>query len=177
MKDYRENMFFVPLVHIQSRNWEQKQKALEDCFNCIELNPDGTLLTNYHQNNKDLNNFIQDLFDEELDLFLSEIDIGTKNIHSSWFEVAKDGSYHRIHTHGSYGYSAVCFVKFDTSEHDPTTFISPFLSFLDGNCLEYKPSVDEGSIIFFPSSTMHYTNPNNSKKERIILSFNVRDCD
>ncbi len=175
MHDYHENMFIVPLVHIQSRNWEKKQKIIIDYFNNLELDLDGTVLTNYHKNYKELNSFVAELFDEELNLLLDKLDIGTKNIHSSWFEYSKPGNYHNIHTHGAYGYSAVCFVKFDNNTHTATNFVSPFLSFLDGNILDYTPKVDEGSIIFFPSSIPHYTNPNNSEKERVILSFNIRE--
>lgn len=174
MRDYRDNMFAVPIVHIQSRDWERKQKILSDLFSQVKIEPFGQVLTNYSTDYKILNNHIQDLFDEELDLFLNQLNVGTKKVESSWFELAKTGSYHDVHTHGPCGYSAVCFVKFDPSEHEPTVFLSPFFNFLDGNVLTYTPEVNEGSLIFFPSTIIHHTNPNDSQKERIILSFNLR---
>jgi len=175
MEDYLEHMFYVPLIHIQSRNWEQKQKILLEQFNKVKLSLCGDITTDYFNNTENLNIFVQELFNDELDSFVKTIGYKTKNINSSWFEVSKSGNYHPVHTHGAYGYSAVCFIKFDNDIHKPTTFLSPFLNFVDGNALDYSPNVNEGSLIFFPSSIIHYTRPNTSDQDRIILSFNIRD--
>lgn len=176
MEDYVEHMFYVPLVHIKIKNWKKKQKIIFDFIEKKEnINFCTSVFTDYFNDCRASNEFIQELFDEELDLFLKKLDYGTKNIHSSWIEISKNKNNHPIHNHQGYGYSAVCYVQFDKSEHKPTIFVSPFLSFLNGDILEYSPQVDEGSIIFFPSAIMHYTSPNQSQKDRIILSFNIRD--
>jgi hypothetical protein len=175
MEDYYEHMFYVPLIHIESRNWEKKQKLLLDQLNKTNLSLCDDITTDYFNGTKNLNNFIQELFNDELDLFLEKINYKTKEIHSSWFEISKTGNHHVVHNHGFYGYSAVCFIKFNENVHKPTIFLSPFFNFLNGNVLEHIPSVNEGSIIFFPSAIMHYTRPNTSDQDRIILSFNIRD--
>ena len=40
-------------------------------------------------------------------------------------------------------------------------------------CNIVPPGIREGSLIFFPSYVLHYTAPNQSDVDRIILSFNV----
>jgi hypothetical protein len=177
MNDYRENMFYVPIVHIQCRDWNKKQKKLMKLFDQVEIEFKDGSWTNYYNNCKQLNKDIQTLFDEELESFLDHIDIGTKKIHSSWFEASVKGGYHKPHTHGATGYSAVCYVKYDPEEHTPVTFVSPFFDFCTANTLEYVHTVDEGSILFFPSAITHYTLSNTSDKERIVLSFNIRTED
>lgn len=175
MEDYYEYMFYVPLVHIKCRNWEEKKKRIFDHIEKRPINLSGEVFTDYFQCNRSSNEFFQDLFDEELNLFLQEINYKTKNIHSSWVEIAKNKNNHPVHNHQSLGYSAVCYVQFDNNLHEPTIFISPFLNFIDGNVLEHTPNVEEGSIVFFPSAIMHYTTPNSSEIDRIIVSFNIRD--
>jgi hypothetical protein len=173
MNDYKENMFYVPIVHIECRNWDVKKNKLMDLFEKVEIDFKNNNWTNYHNDCKKLNKKVEQLFDDELNAFLDQINIGTKKIHSSWFEASVEGNYHSIHTHGGTGYSAVCYVTYDEIEHTPTTFIAPFLDFCTGDTLQYTHTITEGSIIFFPSSIMHYTLPNKSKKERIVLSFNI----
>lgn len=174
MNDYSENMFFVPIVHIECRDWNKKQKKLMEYFEEVDIEFKSYNWTNYYDDPKKLNKKIETLFSEELDAFLDQVNIGTKKIHSSWFEAAIDGNFHMPHTHGGTGYSAVCYVKYDPKEHLPTIFNAPFLDFCTGDVLEYRHTVDEGSLIFFPSSIVHYTLPNKSEKERIILSFNIK---
>ena len=52
--------------------------------------------------------------------------------------------------------------------------MSPFPNFLTGLQLTYTPEVDEGSIIFFPSYISHFTEPNLSDENRLIVSFNLQ---
>ena len=91
----------------------------------------------------------------------------------SWFETSSQGDYHGIHTHGLVGYSAVCFIDYDSDEHTATQFVSSFNNLLTGEALQHSPEVNEGSLIFFPACILHYTEPNKSVKERKILSFNI----
>lgn len=177
MNDYYENMFHVPLVHVEVKNWKYKKKQILNIYQKAKLEQDGDeqkVFTDFHNDSFNFDGLVQELFDDELNILLNKLDIKTKNIVYSWFETSKVGNYHPLHTHGCYGYSAVCYVEYDKEVHEPTIFVAPFLNFWDGNVLDYIPKVNEGSIIFFPSAIVHYTKPNYSEKERIILSFNIR---
>lgn len=71
--------------------------------------------------------------------------------------------------------SVVCYIKYDSTVHKPTTFISPFLNLEDGNVMEYQPSdVEEGTFVVFPSALAHYVPTNQSDVERMILAFNMK---
>ena len=179
MENYYDHMFYVPILHLKCKDWDMKQKKLlehiETNSEKIKYYENDNIFTDYFHNPKESNKFFEELFDDELIYFIEKINYSTKEIHSSWIEISELTNYHRVHNHGAYGYSAVCFIKFDRNEHESTSFISPFLSFTDGNPLIYNPEVEEGSIIFFPSSINHYTNPNTSEKKRMILSFNIRN--
>ena len=101
--------------------------------------------------------------------------LGSDNIGvtSAWFQKQEQNMLHNIHNHGAVGFSSVCYVKFDKDVHLPTTFISPFNDFLSGSTQYYQPEVEEGDIIFFPSTVQHYSPPNSSDSDRIIFSFNL----
>ena len=82
--------------------------------------------------------------------------------------------YHELHNHGQLGYSATCFLSFDPKVHTPTQFIAPFNNPLNGLIVKHIPeNITEGTLLFFPSMLLHYTQPNLSTKERIVLSFNL----
>lgn len=173
-------MFFVPLFQYQLENWEEKKEiilkhyeGLREIDNICEV-ADG-VRTNYHQDKNCLNFLPPQVFSDALIDFTNEIGASSYRINGCWFENASKYSHHRIHNHGVDAYSAVCYVNYDESEHSPTNFIAPFNNFLDGNLLEYEPmDVKSGTLIFFPSSIAHYSKPNLSNKERLILSFNIR---
>jgi hypothetical protein len=117
---------------------------------------------------------IQTILTRELQIAKTNLGIETFLVSNSWFEKAEKNMYHQTHNHGPLGFSAVCFIQYDDSIHTPTQFVSPFNNFVSGSVLSHSPEhIKEGSLIFFPSIIHHYTIPNDSEKERIILSFNL----
>ncbi len=171
--NYKQNMFAIPIVHIEVKDWERKKKKLINLFNSIKMNYRDDVWTNYHDDNTKMNHEVKQILEEDILEFHNIIGFTETKIESSWFEQSRTNNQHCVHTHGAYGYSSVCFVEYDKNEHKPTQFTAPFLNFLDGNILSYSPKVDEGSLIFFPSAIPHYTFPNTSSKNRLILSFNL----
>lgn len=176
-KDYTEFMFKIPMVHVSVRTWEQKKSVLLNMINNSKMEKSNreVVQSDYHtQNNNPLYNIqISKLFQEEINVFCSQLGFSEYRIVMSWFETSSQGDYHGIHTHGLVGYSAVCFIDYDSSEHTATQFVSPFNNLLTGEALHYNPQVSEGSLIFFPASILHYTEPNKSTKDRKVLSFNI----
>jgi hypothetical protein len=168
-------MFTVPLVHLVVDDWKEKKKKLLDLYKNLPLASDGenTLLTNFHKDNKILNNDVENIFENEIKKFKTEFNLTQFKVNSSWFEETELNGNHSIHNHGQYGYSSVCYVEYNKEEHTSTVFVSPFNNTLTGEIITYKPEVDEGSIIFFPSSILHYTIPNKSIKKRLVVSFNL----
>jgi len=171
-----ESMFHIPLVRLKVTNWNEKKNNLlylyDKILPNIELND--KIFTNFDQNKFQLIKDIEFIFQEEIQQFSRELSLNHYFVLNAWFELACKNSYHTIHNHGGLGYSSVCFIKFNSKHHTPTKFISPFLNFLTGDTIHYYPSdIEEGSIIFFPSAINHYTDPNMSDEERLIVSFNL----
>ena len=75
-----------------------------------------------------------------------------------WFQKYNKNMDHPVHTQGSTGYSAVCFIEYDKDNHKPTTFISPFCNNFNGELTRYEPDVEEGDIIFSCKSSSLCTN-------------------
>jgi len=155
------NMFYVPIVIIQCENWNEKRKKLNDIFAlhekyCILDNGDDCA-TDYFssiENPKlEYTNEISLIFHEEIMMFKNKFDIDNSfelDLTSAWFEVSNYGDCHSSHTHGNSGYSAVCYIDYDSKAHTPTFFTAPFKNFLNGASIDHAPpNIQEGSLIFF----------------------------
>jgi len=183
--DYLIPLFSSPLLHLRVQNWEEKKKALMEIFENRKSNSEAWKVgarrdssldveTDYHHNydnNLDYSEDISDILREELEVLADTFNCGVE-VCTTWFEKATRGKMHQVHNHGVNGFSAVCFIEFDPKKHTPTVFLNPNLCDYEiANAL--PPCIREGSIIFFPSYLLHYTAPNETDEDRVILSFNT----
>ena len=195
-----DNIFSIPILTVQVKDWNKKRKILMKHYlrqtesNDLYLR-DGEILTSYVdsmdiskktdewiENNAKFVEGMQELFEEEINLAYDKIIKPYSSLHLSkrklkigdfWFQNQNNGTAHGIHTHGSNGLSAVCYMKYDKQHHTPTNFISPnFNSFNNINMTWYPEESTEGTMVFFPSNILHYTRPNNSDVSRIIAAIN-----
>lgn len=179
--NYIADMFKIPLVHIELNNWESKKERLLSLIK-YESNPDintENLITDFYKNSEigyNYNQNVYNILENDIKSFLMSSKLPPSyKIIDSWFEKTYDNMSHQVHNHGAIGYSAVCFIKFNLLKHKPTHFISPFNDFTTGSQQVFIPNnITEGSLIFFPSSLLHFTVPSYSNEERIALSFNLR---
>ena len=166
-------MFYIPIYHFALTDWNIKQQQLLEIYNSTTVVRDrNTMHTDYYHNQDWYRDKIQMIFKNEIKEFNDDIK-GENRVIGCWFETSKKGEFHTPHNHGSCGFSAVCYIKYNNSHHTPTQFISPYTCSNTGNYTDYTPEVEEGSLIIFPSNVLHYTHPNRSDVERIILSFNL----
>lgn len=180
MSDHHINMFSIPLFHYQIKNWERKKEDLLKIYSKASENiksyTEDTVMSDYFRSGETNVSYweeIEEVIGEELYLF-SEYTGRTYKQNGHWFERSLPGMHHEVHNHGSLGYSAICYIEYDEYYHTPTKFISPFNNFYVGSQLIHIPEeIKSGSLLFFPSVIHHYTSPNISNKERIILSFNL----
>ena len=169
------NKFQVPFfIHQLDLN---KRLQILNIFTCNEKNlekkdPVSDVYTDFFSSKTYLSDVINILQEELEDLYLSA---GFRNpiISNVWMQQYTKGCFMTPHNHGMTGFSAVYYIKFDPIEHESTRFIAPLNNFITGDNLEYKPEVNQGTLIFFPSMLMHYVRPNQSDKPRAILSFNI----
>jgi hypothetical protein len=158
--------FSVPLYQYKVENWEIKKKKLLGLFNSLQ--------------HKVVGNVITSPIDIKTNILLEEIKIFEEDIQMKfspsevWFQKYDISMNHAVHTHGSTGFSSVCFIEYNKDNHKPTTFISPFGNYITGELERYEPDVEEGDIIFFPSNLLHYAPSNLSNEIRTIMSFNLQ---
>mgnify|MGYP001269124537 FL=1 len=176
-------MFKDPsLIHMRCDCWESKKNIitiLKDSGHKLRSEDHGGVITDFHKQQdislRAYSNDITEIFDNELEVLADILDVKNLDVTDSWFEDSNRNTYHGIHNHGGDGYSAVCFLEYDDQEHIPTQFVSSTLSAISNEAMIYSPSnVIEGDVIFFPSNTLHYTEPSESDKIRSILSWNIK---
>ena len=181
---YFHPMFSTPILHVKIDNWIEKKHVLLELFdkhqkNCSLFKEIDVFdvetdyhhnLDQYNRNRCNYNSEVTDILFDELK-FASEAFGSGVEVVSAWFEKSKKGTHHEAHHHGPTGLSAVCFIEYDKDHHTPTVFLNPNCSF--DHQLFSPPHVDEGSLIIFPSNIVHYTKPNISDKNRIVLAFNM----
>lgn len=158
--------FSIPIYKYKVKNWNIKKKKLLDLFDSFQHK----LIKNVIISPLDIKTNI--LLDE-VKLFENEIGINF-NSTEVWFQKYEHNMDHEIHNHGPTGFSSVCFIEYDKTYHRPTTFISPFSNYINGEFERYQPDIEESDIIFFPSNLLHYSPINLSNKTRIVISFNLR---
>jgi len=157
--------FSIPIYKYKVKNWEIKKEKLLNLFDSFQHKVVGNVVTSSF-------NVKTNILSEEIDFFGNEIGI---NFYPTevWFQKYEHSMDHPVHNHGEMGFSSVCFIEYDKNFHEPTTFISPFGDYL-GKIEKYKPDVEEGDIIFFPSNLLHYVPINLSNKVRLVMSFNLK---
>lgn len=182
MNDYYVDMFKIPFLHLQVRDWQTKKQKLKELFDSSGFHTDDTdeMTSDYHykvqsgnieKDNKEIDNILS----QEIKLFLDFFEFSEHKIIITWFQTTISGQHHPIHNHGSSGYTAVCYIDYDESVHEPTKFIAPFNHFIRGDTLHFNPeNIKEGSIVFFPSVINHYAPPNFTNVPRTILSINFK---
>ena len=173
------DVFAIKFAHIKVNNWKEKKKLILANMSNVtrEDIPRGEFLeTNYHtlrrEGPDEMN--VTTILEEELTEFMLQVG-GVVRVNTSWIERSTRGMSHSVHNHGQLGYSAACYVTYNPEKHTPTQFIAPFCHPINGDILQYEPpNIEEGDLIFFPSYLLHYTRPNQSDDERIVLSFNLK---
>ena len=169
--------FAIKFAHIKVSNWKEKKKAILSNMGKVihEDIPKGEFLeTNFAEYSKEGDKMnVTSILEEELSEFMIQVG-GVVTINGSWIERSTKGMHHNIHNHGATGYSAACYVCYNRGIHSPTQFVSPFNHPITGEVMHYEPDVEEGDLILFPSFIHHYTTPNQTDVERIVLSFNLK---
>ena len=129
--------------------------------------------TDRFNNNREYLAFFEELILPELQEFCLESQTSCR-MTDCWTVKYKKGDYQNTHNHRSWGFSGVLYLQYDPEVHTPTYFICPWQDpRMDTSSFSYPKKLTEGTILIFPSQTLHFVNPNQSEKERIIISFDL----
>jgi len=156
----------------------------------------GRILTNingYQSNSLNLK-------DEELQPLISHIHSSTKDyidsfltferdivLQNMWINISPPNSSNKTHTHPQSYFSGVYYVSkpYDSGnivfEHIGMELINSYWPFVNtpyqkeynvNNSVSYNLNCNTGDCVIFPSYYRHYVDTNNSKDDRISISFN-----
>lgn len=168
-------LFEYPSFRYKIKDWDFKKKALlskmkEENFNRSLLQ---TFETDRQKDGKSYIHYLRDLLSPELNEFCREAEV-TCSMTDAWFVRYQKDDQQLVHNHRGWGFSGVIYLEYDSKVHTPTFFIAPWQDpRTDTTNISMPPNVEEGDMIIFPSYTLHYVNPNKSRKKRIILAFDL----
>jgi hypothetical protein len=176
--------FPLPFFHVTVEDWPRKKAALEKLVDWKDPSCYfNDHFTDYHKNlandepygrPKYLTDFI-DILKPEL-MGIAELLKCNINIKSLWAQRYLRNNHMRPHTHGVADFSAVLYHEF-ANDHQATEFWAPYKNPLTTFDYVHTPEVEEGDLVIFPSTIIHYAVPNDSDQQRTIFSFNFRGTD
>ena len=169
-------MFIIPHLKLDVSDWKNKKKKLLQLMENCNLKESSFLKSSFFDDSsRSQNELVQSIFEEELNHMKESFGLNDYSVKHSWFQEQTKNMFHPIHDHcaNNIMMSSICYIDYDSSEHSPTQFISPFVDSFTSSHLNFMPQVNEGTIIFFPSNVLHQTLPSTSDKSRKIISFNM----
>ena len=168
-------LFEYPTYQYQIKDWEFKKKGLlkrikEEKFVRTDLQ---TFETDRQTNKKSYLHYFQNLIKDELWEFVQEAQV-TCSMTDCWAsgirkEISKPFTTIRVG-----GLLVFCMSNMILKVHTPTCFVAPWQDpRSDTTSLAYPQNVKEGTIFISPSYTLHFVHPNQVRKHRTIISFDL----
>ena len=168
-------LFEFPSYQYQIGDWEFKKKGLlgrikSSEFRRTELQ---TFETDRQTNNKSYVRYLEEFLRPELFEFCQEAQV-TCSMTDAWVVRYDKGDHQTVHNHRGWGFSGIIYVEFDPKVHTPSCFVAPWQNPReDTTSLAYPTDVKEGTMVIFPSYTLHFVHPNQTRKRRTVLSFDL----
>jgi uncharacterized protein (TIGR02466 family) len=186
-----EQWFSVPILY--EDNLEEKEKIQEEIQSALaEIRKNN--LENPWQDNVlttfKFGNSTNDILTYKLDtLKKSIITLGKEylknwsrntnlQVYNSWFNFYTNGMFQYDHNHSSVICALSGVYYFRTNEKDgdivfinPNIYLADEISNIGISTVSYSPK--EGRLLLFPCWLRHKVKPNNTKEERISISFNL----
>ena len=168
-------LFEFPSYQYQIGDWEFKKKGLLTRIKSSEFRRTKlqTFETDRQTNNKSYVRYLEEFLRPELFEFCQEAQV-TCSMTDAWVVRYDKGDHQTVHNHRGWGFSGIIYVEFDPKVHTPSCFVAPWQNPReDTTSLAYPTDVKEGTMIIFPSYTLHFVHPNQTRKRRTVLSFDL----
>ena len=174
-------IFEFPSYRYQVNDWEFKKKGILKRINqqkFVRQVPGQTDVFLMHEgdratNNKSYVRYLSELLHDELTQFCQEAEV-TCEMTDAWCVRYQKGDQQTIHNHRGWGFSGILYVEYDPKVHTPTCFMAPWQDpRTDTTSLAYPQNVKEGTVFIAPSFTHHFVKPNQSRKQRTVISFDL----
>ena len=168
-------LFEFPSYQYEVSDWEFKKKGLlsrinKSKFQRTELQ---TFETDRQTCGKSYVRYLEQFLQPELSEFCGEAEV-TCGVSDAWAVKYQKGDQQTIHNHRGWGFSGILYVEYDPKVHTPTCFVAPWNDPTnDTTSLKFPKNVKEGTIFIVPSSTLHFVYPNKTRKQRIVIAFDL----
>ena len=171
----KSNLFEYPSFQYQVEDWDFKKKGLLNRINSQNFvrSEIQTFESDRRTNNKSYLHYLRELISPELNQFCQEAQVSC-TMTDAWAVRYKQGDHQTVHNHRSYGFSGILYVEYDSKLHTPTCFVAPWQDpRSDTTLLSFPKDVTEGTIVIVPSFSLHFVYPNQSRKQRTIVAFDL----
>ena len=96
-----------------------------------------------------------------------ELKASTYKVGNMWYQQYSNKSRHQWHYHNNCNWSAVYFLELPNNDCVTQMYDIP------ENKIVFDTELVEGDLYLFPSNILHRSPPNNTNKQKSIISFNV----
>ena len=167
-------LFEFPSYQYEIKDWEFKKKGLLNRINKskflrTELQ---TFETDRQTCKKSYVRYIEEFLLPELSEFCQEAQV-TCSVSDAWAVKYQKGDQQGVHNHRGWGFSGILYVEYDPKVHTPTCFVAPWQEPRSDRTSISQPVVKEGSIFIAPSWALHFVNPNQTRKQRTVVVFDL----
>ncbi len=189
--NYNTQLLFPTCIHIfQIQNFESlKDELVEHVYQENDKDPEGRIISN--RGGWQSKDFVKD---DKILSIIGDIIYGLPVLNEGidfdiecWFNINCKGDYNNKHVHPNSDFSGVFWLKtpkecgnivFESPHNfssymEIQSYIQEFKNDTKCTCSHYFKPV-EGKMLIFPSSLQHEVKPNESDKDRISVSFNVK---
>ena len=168
-------LFEFPSYQYEVSDWDFKKKGLLNRINKSEFYRTRlqTLETDRQTAGKTYVHYLSEFLKDILFEFCQEAQV-TCGMTDAWCVKYHKGEQQTIHNHRGWGFSGVLYVEYDPKVHTPTCFAAPWQEpRTDRTSLSFPQNVKEGTLFIAPSSTLHFTYPNDVRKPRTVIAFDL----
>lgn len=162
-----------PFYSYTINNWQEVKEKIKNNIKYSTFERDESFISDRKDECPFYSNNIADILKETISEFANEISVSHVTIKNMWAVKYEKGDYHPVHNHSGKGYSAILYLDYDQDVHTQTFYVHPMNDPVSDKTIYSAPPAKEGDIVFVPSNILHFTKPNASDKERVILSFDM----
>ena len=184
MNNFSSFLFFDNLKYQNKKfidevlnNFDIRNPTRDTSWNCY-------VETNHHSKNKpNIPKNLKKILNKKVNEFgksLKNNFFHSLKIDEIWYNVYTKNMYQELHTHRISLFSGIFYLKFNKNIHSPTIFYNNFFNidfcqetYSDINIFCFKPEINEGDLIIFPSNILHEVKPQTTDELRITIAFNT----
>jgi len=167
------DLFKIPFYSTPVLNFKEKKKQLTNLLKSYPEERTGiqTFTTNRQTDRQGLVNGFVQILDEEFNLLTQQIKKHLQ-ITDIWSVTYSKGDYHSPHNHGSLGLAGILYLDLPKGS-SVTNYIQPWNEIETDTTIYYPLPISEGHIIVVPQFIQHFSPPNESKKIKRVISWDL----